>query len=380
MQSKSIIRLSKANEKLLSDSWKQNTTAQPFIEKLLELFSSCTLTEFYLNFLDNWLGKKVKGQYYHAGKQARRLAILLSNRLGEKMYSTTAPMIGLPLARQAQRLCASERSTFAYMPGLNDWAFIAAGNSNTPLQNSMDGTRVIRSVELYQDEYLVGESFSPDVRAFPDEPVKATSWEQVLEYVLSVREGCRYAAEAYSFDLVDTTGKVADLLVGSIPEATSGVTASHIFALMLEVEKKAANYNVSLIGHCTDSALNALNALWKLATPTEYLFNRGIPFLGLRCKGYYLLAPFFQEGFPSIAYACWDHSAHRNLINQNHALVAEVNNQSNIALVPLNLRSVATIQDLEASSSNFNYQAWRYQSIYSSKLRCYLPRSDRHTD
>ena len=239
---------------------------------------------------------------------------------------------------------------------------------------------MIRSVELYQDEYLVGESFSPDVRAFPDEPVKATSWEQVLEYVLSVREGCRYAAEAYSFDLVDTTGKVADLLVGSIPEATSGVNASHIFALMLEVEKKAANYNVSLIEHCTDSALNALNALWKLATPTEYLFNRGIPFLGLRCKGYYLLAPFFREGFPSIAYACWDHSAHRNLINQNHALVAEVNNQSNIALVPLNLRSVATIQDLEASSSNFNYQAWRYQSIYSSKLRCYLPRSDRHTD
>ena len=45
--------------------------------------------------------------------------------------------------------------------------------------------------------YLVGESFPSDVRAFPDEPVKATSWEQVQEYVLSVREGCRYAAEAY---------------------------------------------------------------------------------------------------------------------------------------------------------------------------------------
>jgi hypothetical protein len=95
--------------------------------------------------------------------------------------------------------------------------------------------------------------------------------------------------------------------------------------------------------------LNALNALLKLATPTEYLVNRGIPFLGLQCKGYYLLAPFFREGFPSIAYACWDHSARTvvcNLLNQNHALVAEVNNQSNIALLPLNLRSVATIQDL----------------------------------
>ena len=98
---------------------------------------------------------------------------------------------------------------------------------------------------------------------------------------------------------------------------------------------------------------------------------------GLRCKGYYFLAP--REGFPSIAYACWDHSARtvvRNLINQNHALVAEVNNQSNIALVPLNPRSVARSHLFEASPSNFNYQAWGYQSIYSSKLRCYLPRSD----
>jgi hypothetical protein len=107
--------------------------------------------------------------------------------------------------------------------------------TDIPLQNSMNGTRVIQSVELYKDEYLVGGSFPPDVRAFPDEPVKAISWEQVQEYV---RKGRRYAAEAYSFDLVDTTGEVADLLVSSIPEATSGMTASHIFALMLEVEKK----------------------------------------------------------------------------------------------------------------------------------------------
>lgn len=40
-------------------------------------------------------------------------------------------MMGLPLARQAQRLRASERTTFAYMPGLNDWAFLAAGNRYT---------------------------------------------------------------------------------------------------------------------------------------------------------------------------------------------------------------------------------------------------------
>ena len=111
-------------------------TQVPFIEKLLELFSSCTLTKFDLNFLDNWLGEKVKSQYYHAGEQARSLAILLSNQLGEKMYSTIAPMMGLPLARQAQRLRAGECSKLVYMPGLNDWAVIAAGNCNAPLQNS----------------------------------------------------------------------------------------------------------------------------------------------------------------------------------------------------------------------------------------------------
>jgi len=62
--------------------------------------------------------------------------------------------------------------------------------------------------------------------------------------VLSVRAQSRYAAEAYSFDLVDTTGKTPDLLTGSIPEATSGVTASHIYALMLAVEEKASTHNL----------------------------------------------------------------------------------------------------------------------------------------
>ena len=144
---------------------------------------------------------------------------------------------------------------------------IAAERKFTPFQNSMDGTRVIRSVELYQNESLVGESFPPDIRAFPERPLTAQSWEQVQEYVVSVRENSRYASEAYSFDLVDTTGKLSDILVGSIPEAISGVTASHIYALMLGVEKQAASHYVSLTGHCTDSSLNALNALLKLAYP-----------------------------------------------------------------------------------------------------------------
>ena len=50
----------------------------------------------------------MKGRYFHAGEQARSLAILLSNRPGVKMYSTIAPMMGLPLARQAQRLQAKK--------------------------------------------------------------------------------------------------------------------------------------------------------------------------------------------------------------------------------------------------------------------------------
>ena len=259
------------------------------------------------------------------------------------MYSTIAPMVGLPLARQAQRLHAGERDPFTYMPGLNNWAFqVAAEKKFRPFHNSMDGTRVIRTVELYQDEYLVGESFPPDVRRFPEYPIKAQSWEQVQEYVLSVRENSRYAAEAYSFDLVDTTGKTP------IPEATSGVTASHIYALMLEVERRAASLNVSLVGHCTDSTLNALNALLKLASPTECLVSQGIHFLGLQCKDYYLFAPFFRESFPSIAYACWDHSARtvvRNLVNHNRSIVTEIKQNSG-PMVRVQLRNTASVQDL----------------------------------
>lgn len=111
--------------------------------------------------------------------------------------------------------------------------------------------------------------------------------------ILSVRENNRYAAEAYSFDLVDTTGKLPDMLLESIPEATSGVTASHIYSLMLEVEQKAKLHNLSIVGHCTDSALNALNALLKLATPTQNLVEQGVSFLGLKHKCFVLFAPFF---------------------------------------------------------------------------------------
>ena len=43
----------------------------------------------------------------------------------------------------------------------------------------------------------------------------------------------KFAAEAYSFNLSDTTGKLPDLLTGSIPESKNGVTGDHILALIL---------------------------------------------------------------------------------------------------------------------------------------------------
>ena len=211
------------------------------------------------------------------------------------MYSTVAPIMGLPLARQTQRLRAKECTSFTYMPGINDWPFMLISEKRIPFHNSMDGTRVIHTIELYENEFLVGESFPADIRLFPEPHnlPKLVSREQVQGYVLSVRAKGNYAAEAYSLDLVDTTGELPDIMLGSFAEATSGVTASHLYAIMLEVERKVAAYNVSLIGHCTDSASNSLNALIKLATPTGYLVKHKISFLGLKLKGFYLYAPFF---------------------------------------------------------------------------------------
>ena len=106
-----------------------------------------------MSFLNNWVGKKMHGKHYHADDQARNLTILSSNKLGEKLYTTTAPILGLPLARQAQRIRACDQSGFAYMPGLNDWAFqMVAKRELRPLQNSIDGTRVVRIIELYNNK------------------------------------------------------------------------------------------------------------------------------------------------------------------------------------------------------------------------------------
>ncbi len=52
------------------------------------------------------------------------------------------------------------------MPGLNNWVFekVSLRPEIRPLQNGMDGTRIIRVIELYHKQYLVGEEFNSDVR------------------------------------------------------------------------------------------------------------------------------------------------------------------------------------------------------------------------
>ena len=50
----------------------------------------------------------------------------------------------------------------------HDWPFQQASQQCKPYQNSMDGTRVIRTFELYEKEYLVREAFPADVRLFPE--------------------------------------------------------------------------------------------------------------------------------------------------------------------------------------------------------------------
>ena len=83
------------------------------------------------------------------------------------------------------------------------------------------------------------------------------------------------------------------------------MTNGHIFAMMLEVEKHAQAFSLPLIGHCTDSASNALGALVKMSTPaTFYMDNAELDplFLGLPQADFVFCAPFLRPCYPSIAY------------------------------------------------------------------------------
>ena len=95
-----------------------------------------------------------------------------------------------------------------------------------------------------------------------DQLVESTIMIEVQKHILEVRQNNAYAAEAYSFNLSDTTGEFPDI---SIPESRTGVTGDCMLALMLEVEKLALKHNIPLTGHCTDSAAN------KLASPTTFI-------------------------------------------------------------------------------------------------------------
>ena len=76
----------------------------------------------------------------------------------------------MPSVRQAQKIRSKSLNEQNYMPGINSWALKKASErKRVPLQNSMDGTRIIRAVELYRNEYLVGEEFPADVRCYPTE-------------------------------------------------------------------------------------------------------------------------------------------------------------------------------------------------------------------
>ena len=82
-------------EKLLDD-WYQNYSTAPFIKSLHSLIANKQLSDFDLSFLTNWTGKIVKGQHYRADMQARALAVLYCNKLGEKNYNEISPLLGLP--------------------------------------------------------------------------------------------------------------------------------------------------------------------------------------------------------------------------------------------------------------------------------------------
>ena len=244
-----------------------------------------------------------------------------------------------------------------YMPGINTWAIEKAGKrEKVPLQNGMDGTRVVRAIELYLDEYLVGEQFPTDVRQFPDEPPIYTTPAELSTYVNKVRLDKLYSADAYSLNLTDTTGLLSDIIIGIIPEATKGNTGCHIFSLMMEVEKRAAKYDLPLIGHCTDSASNALKALIKNASPNTYKnLQTDLKFLGLDADDFVYFAPVLRLGYPCISYPCWDHSSRtsvRNLMNQNIQIVAEVLIDEKDGFAKYTLASIQDMKTLKCSNSN----------------------------
>ena len=53
-QSKKLTAIGKSHEELISESWKNNVTAIPFMGQLLKLCEANKRSEFDLGFLNNW--------------------------------------------------------------------------------------------------------------------------------------------------------------------------------------------------------------------------------------------------------------------------------------------------------------------------------------
>ena len=125
--------------------------------------------DFDISFITKWVGKKPKGQYYIADLQAYSLAVLYFNGLGQKTYNELSPILGLTYLRQVQRIKRKLLEERMFMPGINIRLGTGkvAQREKRSLQNSMDGSCVIRAVELYANTYLVGEKFPANVRCYP---------------------------------------------------------------------------------------------------------------------------------------------------------------------------------------------------------------------
>ena len=164
IEKEKVNRLNCKIEKMLNDDWYQNCSTVPFLKSLHSLIANKQLSEFDLSFLTNWTGKKANGQYYRADIQARALAVLYCNKLGERNYNELSPLLGLPCLRQVQKIKRKLLEGEIYLPGINEWVLQKlCERDKRPIQNSMDGTRIIRTIELYDNKYLVGEEFPADV-------------------------------------------------------------------------------------------------------------------------------------------------------------------------------------------------------------------------
>lgn len=98
------MKISQKIQDVLHESWHQTDSTTPFLKTLQTLIEEHKLSTFDMSFIQNWVQKKAHGRYCRADTQARALAVLYSNRLGEKTYSELAPILALPGVREAQRL------------------------------------------------------------------------------------------------------------------------------------------------------------------------------------------------------------------------------------------------------------------------------------